>query len=57
MEEVRAPWLRHYGNVPAHLDYPQGTLYDAVKRAADRYPDVRAYDFMGYKATYARLIE
>ena len=54
--EVRAPWLRHYGNVPAHLDYPQGSMYEAVAETARRYPDVRAYNFMGYKATYTKLI-
>ena len=28
------PWLRHYGDVPAHLDYPQRTLYQMVAAAA-----------------------
>ena len=25
-ENVRAPWLRFYGKVPAHLDYPEGSM-------------------------------
>jgi len=32
------------------------TTYEAVKRSADRYPDYTAYDFMGTKSTYRRLL-
>ena len=34
-----APWLRYYGNTPAHLDYPEKTMYRMVSEAARRYPD------------------
>ena len=29
---VKAPWLAFYGVVPAHLDYPDCTMYEAVER-------------------------
>ena len=32
--QVKAPWLAFYGEVPAHLDYFDGTLYQAVERQA-----------------------
>ena len=47
-----APWLRFYGNTPAHLDYPEKTMYQMVSEAAKRYPDNTAYLFMGKKTTF-----
>ena len=44
-----APWLRFYGNTPAHLDYPEKTMFDMVKRIADIYPDEPAYEFFDIK--------
>ena len=44
---VKTPWLAAYGEVPAHLDYFGGTLYEAVEACAQRYPDYTAYIFMG----------
>ena len=37
--KVKAPWLDHIGDIPATLEYPEGSMYDAVKEAADKYPD------------------
>lgn len=50
------PWLKFYGRVPPHLEYPQVTLYQAVRQTAMRNPDAVAYDFMGTIATYRELI-
>ena len=36
---VKAPWLNVYGVVPPHLDYPDCTMYEAVERCAETYPD------------------
>jgi len=47
-----APWLKYYGDTPHHLQYPQKTIYEMVKAAADRYPKNYAYEFMGKKTTY-----
>ena len=47
-----APWLRYYGNTPAHLDYPEKTMYRMVSESARRYPDNTAYIFMGKKTTF-----
>jgi long-chain acyl-CoA synthetase len=51
------PWLRFYGRVPASLDYPQVTLYEAVARTAARVPDAVAWDFLDMTATYRQLVE
>jgi long-chain acyl-CoA synthetase len=49
------PWLAHYGSVPHTLEYPDGTIWDAVERTVHRIPDAVAYDFLGATATYAEL--
>jgi long-chain acyl-CoA synthetase len=54
--EYPRPWLRHYGGVPESLGYPDGTLYDAVRRASQRTPDAVALDFFGTETTYAKLV-
>ena len=36
---VKAPWLNVYGVVPPHLDYPDCTMYEAVERCAENYPN------------------
>ena len=52
-----APWLKYYGDTPQHLKYPQKTIYEMVKAAADKYPKNYAYEFMGKKTTYAEFMQ
>jgi long-chain acyl-CoA synthetase len=51
-----APWLRHYGAVPAHIAYPERTLYRMVAETAARVPDAIAWDFFGRRSTYRQLL-
>jgi long-chain acyl-CoA synthetase len=51
------PWLKFYGDVPESLDYPQVTLYEALAKTAEKYPQAVAYDFMGTTSTYRKLVE
>ena len=55
--QVKAPWLAFYGEVPAHLDYFDGTLYQAVERCARAHPDNTAYVFMGRKTSYRAMLQ
>jgi long-chain acyl-CoA synthetase len=50
------PWLRFYGAVPASIDYPRVTLYQAVAATAQRTPAAIAYDFFGTKVDYRDLV-
>ncbi len=50
------PWLRFYGAVPASIDYPRCTLYEAIAASAQRTPDAIAWDFFGTTATYRDLL-
>ena len=48
-------WLRFYGSVPASIDYPRITLFDAVAATAARVPEAIAIDFFGARWTYREL--
>ena len=54
---VRMPWLKSLGDIPAHLEYFQGTMFEAVERVAQKYPDYVAYDFMGRSTTYRDFVQ
>ena len=54
---AKTPWADHLGGLPLHLDYFEGSMFDAVKKIADQYPDNVAFDFMGSPTTYRRLIQ
>ena len=55
MTEPR-PWHRFYGSVPASLDYPEVTLYEALAATARRVPEAIAWDFFGTQSTYGALL-
>jgi len=43
------------GEIPTHLDYFDGTLWEGVSRMAERYPEFIAYDFMGKSTSYRKF--
>ena len=49
--------MKNLGDVPAHLDYFQGSMYEAVERIARQNPNAVAFDFMGRSTTYKKMIE
>ncbi len=51
----KKPWLKFYGDVPEHIDYPRVTMYEALMQTVDRCPDVIAYDFFGTTSTYRQF--
>ena len=56
-KKVEAPWFKYYGNVAKTIAYPEATMVELVERAAKKYPDYIAYDFMGNKAKYKELVD
>ena len=54
--QVKTPWYSQMGDVPLHLDYFQGSMYDAVEAIAKKYPHNIAFDFMGRSTTYRDMI-
>lgn len=52
-----APWLKSYGEVNFHLDYPDFSISEAVFQTAKRAPSRVALTFEGKNTTYAKLAE
>ena len=57
MSEVKTPWKDYMGDVPMHLDYFRGSMFEAVERMADMYPNNIAFDFMGKSTTYRKMVQ
>lgn len=53
---VKAPWIKSLGGIPAHLDYYKGSMYDKVAEVSEDFPDHIAYDFMGSRVKYKDFI-
>ena len=53
---AQAPWLKFYGDMPAHLDYPQKTIYQIIRTTAQAHPNLVAYEFMNKETTYAQFM-
>ena len=58
MNEITAktPWKGCMGDVPMHLDYFEGSMFDAVEKIAQQYPNAVAFDFMGKHTTYRQMV-
>ncbi len=59
MENIsaKAPWKSSLGEVPFHLDYFDGSMFEAVERIAQQYPNNVAFDFMGRSTSYKALVK
>lgn len=55
MKEVRTPWIKNLGDVPATLKYSNNSMFDEVANIAKEYPNNVAYDFMGSHVTYQKF--
>ena len=53
---AKMPWAGHVGEVPLHLDYFEGSMFDKVADIAEKYPNNVAFDFMGKSTTYREMI-
>lgn len=53
---AKTPWKEFLGDLPFHMDYFDGTLYEGLKAAAEKYPNNIAFDFMGKSTTYKKMI-
>ena len=53
---VKTPWKDYMGEVPMHLNYFNGSMFEAVERIARKYPGNIAFTFMGKSTTYRQMI-
>ena len=53
---AKTPWAPCMGDVPMHLDYFEGSMFEMVEQVARQYPNNVAFDFMGKPTTYQKLV-
>ena len=56
-EKKLRPWINNYKGVRANLEYPEGSIVDALMNVAGKYPEYYAYEYFGKKVTYRQFIE
>ena len=55
---IRTPWLKYYKEgVPAHLNYPKGTMVGFFLEAVARFPEDIAIEYYGRTYTYRTFYE
>ena len=55
---IRTPWLKYYKEgVPAHLNYPKGTMVGFFLEAVARFPEDIAIEYYGRTYTYRAFYE
>ncbi|MBQ3210968.1 MAG: AMP-binding protein [Oscillospiraceae bacterium] len=59
MKEIQAktPWRGSMGDVPMHIDYFEGSMFEAVEKIAAACPDSIAFDFMGKSTSYRKFVQ
>ncbi|MDR3125813.1 MAG: AMP-binding protein [Candidatus Nomurabacteria bacterium] len=55
-KKAQAPWLKSYGKRKKSLKYPNCSMYDLLRRSAEKYPDIMAYNYFDNKVSYRRFI-
>ena len=50
------PWLKYYGDVPEHLNYFNGSMYDYLYESAVKNEKRTAYRYYNIEATYKGFI-
>lgn len=55
----RIPWEKAAlaSGIPMTLEYSDGSLFEALEEAANKYPNYVAFDFMGKSTTYKKMVE
>lgn len=52
----RTPWEPFMDSIPMHLNYFDGSMFEALQKIAEQYPNNIAFDFMGRSTSYRALI-
>ena len=53
---AKRPWLGSLGEVPATLDYFQGSMVETLENVAKEHPNSIAFDFMGKSTSYMDMV-
>ena len=55
--KVKTPWYGSYKDIPKHLDYPDYSLYETMRRVCEKYPEKIAYDYFNRKVTFKHFLK
>jgi long-chain acyl-CoA synthetase len=50
------PWFKYYKDMESHIDYPDVSMYELVRRCSLKYPSNIAYTYFGNKVTYKTYV-
>ena len=58
MNKPNAPWMKYYEGLPETLEYPNGSMYEAIRDYAISHNklDWNAYEFQGKATTYSQFL-
>lgn len=54
--ENNYPWFKYYKDMRSHIEYPDTSMYDLVRRSALKHPANIAYTYFGNKVTYKSFL-
>ena len=55
-KKIHRPWIKYYSDeIPADLEYPDGTMYDVFLKTATEFSHFPALDYMNTKISYRAL--
>ena len=59
MNKPNAPWMKYYKDMPETLDYPKGSMYEAIRDyvKANNRQNVHAYEFQGKATNFSKFFE
>lgn len=59
MNKPNAPWMKYYEGLPETLDYPEGSMYEAIKDFVSSHNKMNsnAYEFQGKATTYNQFFK
>ena len=62
MNKPNAPWLKYFGDIPETIEYPQGSMYEAIRYAYDNHLNNNgyknaAYIFQGKETSYPQFFK
>lgn len=57
LDKKLRPWLKHYGDIPSNLEYPDYSISEMILHSAEKWPNNIAYTYYGSKVTYSEFVE
>jgi len=54
---VERLWINQYDTEKANLEYPSGSMIDALMEVSRKYPEYYAYEYFGKKVTYRQFMK